>query len=239
MRLTLDGRVLTAKIADVGTSRGRTLEEKLYGKRIDAICSPSFDPSRRQLVVRRRLWPTGARRVSFRFGRDISRRVKWCLIEHDAADIASVSFTKPEPIRLVGKGRGPSAAWWRLGGGTGPMGEPCVLWRIARASARWCFSQFAERRVTLGVEQSPECDGDLYLFGVVSAAAATVRLALADGTSVDANRYEAPRGSRIRPRFFAAALPEGSAVRSVQALDDAGGVLAERRVPDYSDESCG
>jgi hypothetical protein len=41
MRLTLDGRVLTAKIAN---SRGGDLdlEKRLYGRRIDAVCGSSF-----------------------------------------------------------------------------------------------------------------------------------------------------------------------------------------------------
>jgi len=238
MRLTLDGHVLTAKIAN---SRGGDLDlqEQLYGKRIDAVCSLRFFPKRRHLVLRTRRWPVGAQRVSFEFGRDISRGAKWCLIEHRAADVASVSFIHPEPIRLVGKGRGTSGAWWRLGGGTGVLGEPCVMWRTPQHAARLCFRAFAERRITLGVRQWPPCAGDPYFFGVVSMAAASVRLLQADGATTDAFLYDRPRGSRVRARFFAAAQPGLGVVRSVQALDGAGMVLAERRVVDLSGERCG
>jgi hypothetical protein len=41
MRLTLDGRVLTAKIAS-GRGGDLRLQRRLYGNPIDAICSPSF-----------------------------------------------------------------------------------------------------------------------------------------------------------------------------------------------------
>jgi hypothetical protein len=236
IRLTLDGRVLTAKIANARVG-DLDLEKQLYGKRIDAVCASSFFHPRRDSVIRRRLWPVGARTVSFRFGRDISRGVRWCLIEHDAADIAGVSFFVREPIRFVGKGRGASGDWWRLGGGSGLLGEPCVLWRTPRHAVRTCFRTFAERKITLGVRQWPHCAGDPYFFGVASPAAAAVRLVLADGTSADAVLYERPRGSRVRARFFVAAHP-GGVVVSVRALGASGGVLAERTVSDESAETC-
>ena len=238
MRLTLDGRVLTAKIAN---ARGGApdLEEQLYGKRIDAVCSSSFFRPRSHSVVRTRLWPVGARRLSFRFRRDISDRVKWCLIENHGVDVAAVTYIRPEPIRFVGKGRGPSGAWWRLGGGRGVLGEPCALLRTERAPARWCFPEFAERRVTLGVQQWPACAEDGYVLGVVTAAAATVRLRLSDGTTAVARLYDPPRASRVRARYFIAALAGTTIVRSVQALDSAGAVLATRRASEDSEQPCG
>jgi hypothetical protein len=237
MRLTLDGRVLTAKIAN---ARGGDLdlEEQLYGKRIDAVCSSSFLRPRQHSVVRARRWPVGARRLSFRFGRDISDRVKWCLIEKHGVDVAAVTYILPEPIRFVGKGRGPSGTWWRLGAGTGVLGEPCVLWRTERTSARLCFSKFAERRVTLGLQQWLACDRDAYFFGVVSPTAAAVRLVLVDGTSVDADVYDRPRGSHLRARLFAAALPGGTDVRAAQSFDAAGALLAEGPAPELAGPEC-
>jgi hypothetical protein len=231
MRLTLDGRVLTAEIAN---PRGGDLdlEEQLHGKRIDAVCSSSFFRPRTHSVVRRRLWPVGERRLSFRFRRDISDRAKWCLIENNGVDVAAVTYVRPEPIKFVGKGRGPSGAWWRLGAGAGAVGEPCVFWRTERSTARLCFSRFAERRVTLGLQQWLECDRDAYFFGVVSTAAAAVRLVLADGTSVDAKVYDRPRGSRLRARLFAAALLRGTDVSAAQSFDASGALLAERRAPE-------
>jgi hypothetical protein len=238
MRLTLDGRVLTAKIAN---SRGGDLdlEEHLYGKRIDAVCGSSFLYPRGAKVVRRQRWPVGTRRMSFRFGRDISRNARWCLIEHHAADVAAVSFIEREPIRFVGKGRGPSGAWWRLGGGTGELAEPCALLRTESAKAPWCFSELAARRVTLAVQQwPPGCAEDGYVIGVVTLAAATVRLVMADGTTADARLFDPPQGSRLRARFFVAALAGATIARSVQALDSAGTVLATRRASDDSEQPC-
>jgi hypothetical protein len=237
LRLTLDGRVLTAKIADLSTHRDPSLEEQLYGKRIDGICSPRLR-SRKELQVRTRVWPAGARSLSFRFRRDISRRVKWCLIEKRARDIAFVTFIRREPARLVGKSRGPSGDWWRLGGWRGWLAEPCVLLRITGASTPHCFEEFVDREVTLGVEHWAPCETDVYFFGVASLAASTVRLTLADGTTLDANLYDRAPGSRVRARFFAAALAPGTLVRSVQALSETGEPLGFRRVGDYSEEFC-
>jgi hypothetical protein len=132
MRLTLDGRVLTAEIVRTPCiHRDPPTEEQLYGTRIDAICSPRSRPQRRGLVIRRQLWPAGARRMAFEFRRDISRRVKWCLIEHDASDVAFVSFIRRERPMFVGKGRGPSGGWWRLAGWRGLLAEPCAFVRLS------------------------------------------------------------------------------------------------------------
>lgn len=136
-----------------------------------------------------------------------------------------MSFIKPEPIRLVG-------------GGIGLLGESCVMWRTAASAARLCFRTFAERTVTLVVQQWPPCIGDAYFFGIVSPSATSVRLMLADGTSTVSVLYDRPRGSRLRARFFAAPQPAGGVVRSVQALDAAGALIAERRVPDLSGMPC-
>jgi hypothetical protein len=237
MRLTLDGRVLTAEILRTPrVHRTPPTEQRLYGKRIDAICASNLLHPRRGAVVRTRRWPAGARRLSFRFGRDISRRAKWCLIEHKAADVAGVTFVKRERIRFVGKGRGPSGAWWRLGAGAGLLGEPCAMLRDARGFLRWCFKPLAKGRVSLRLEEWLGCSRDRYFVGVVSLAAATVRLVLADGTRVDTRLFDRPRGSRLKARYFVAVLPENSAVRSVEALDAAGGVLAARHVEDEAGE---
>jgi hypothetical protein len=167
------------------------------------------------------------------------RSAKWCLIEHHASDIAFVSFIKREPIRFIGEGRGPSGAWWRLGGGRGELGEPCAVLRTERAPGRWCLPEFAERRVTLAAEQWPACAEDGYVFGVVTPAAATVRLLMADGTTADARVLDAPRASRVRARYFVAALAGATIARTVQALDSTGTVLATRRASEDSEQPCG
>lgn len=147
-------------------------------------------------------------------------------------------YIRREPIRFVGKGRGPYHSWWRLGAGTGVIREPCVFLRIQYASTRWCFARFAERSVTLGVQQWETCDGNGYFFGVASPRATDVRVVLADGTSTRANLYDPPQGSDLRARFFADALPGVTEVRSVRSLDAAGAVLAERRVPELAGPVC-
>ncbi len=229
MRLTLDGRLLTAEIIRTPHfHRDPTTEEQLYGKRIDAICSPRSRPQRRGLVIRRQLWPVGARRMAFEFRRDISSRVKWCLIEHRASDIALVSFIERERPMFVAKGRGPSRDWWRMAGWRGLFAEPCALVRLKGLRSEECFSEFSERSVTLGAQAFAPCRRDILVFGVVSREAAAVRVRVADGSTVDARLYDAPKRSRVRARYFALALPGGTAVTLVQSLDADGGSLLRR-----------
>ena len=231
MRLTLDGRVLTAKIVNTPhIHRDPTTEERLYGKRIDAICSPRSRPQRRGLVIRRQLWPPGVRRMPFVFARDISRRVKWCLIEHHAGDLAFVSFIQRERPMFVGKGRSPSSDWWRLAGWRGLFAEPCALLQMPGWDSEECFSDFSERPVTLGAAAFGPCNRDVLVFGVVARDAATVRVSMANGSTVDARLYEPPMGSRVRARYFAVALPAGADVSRVQSFDPDGGSLARRSI---------
>jgi hypothetical protein len=222
LRLTLDGRVLTAKIV-----RPRA-EEALFGKRIDAVCSRNAPLTRRGLVIRTRLWPEGASRLRFRFRRDVSRNAKWCLIEHRARDVAVVWFIRREPARFVAKGRGPAGDWWRLAGWRGLLAEPCVLVRSREWGARPCFAQFADRPVTLAAEMLAPCGQDVVVFGVVSRSAASVRLTTSAGASVEARLFDRPAGSRVRARYFVAALAEGTQIIAVESFDAAGASL--RRV---------
>jgi hypothetical protein len=67
----------------------------VYGKRIHAACGTDFNFTQGVKVGRTRVWPSGQRRVRFRFRRNISRRAKWCLIEHPAGgDVAFASVTR-------------------------------------------------------------------------------------------------------------------------------------------------
>ncbi len=225
MRLKLDARVLTASVVRAGD---RELKAKLFGKRIDAICSSSFFHPGRHSVVRTRLWPVGARRMSFQFSRDISARVKWCLVEHDASDIAFVSFIEREPMRFVGKGRGPSGEWWRLAGRRGLFAEPCALLRIRGWDTRPCFEEFSDRPVTLGASEFSVCGRrDVFVVGVVSRRAVSVRVVTAAGETFEAKLFEPAGGSRVRGRYFVAALPEVTPTR-VESLDAEGSILARR-----------
>jgi hypothetical protein len=93
VRFELDGRVLTVRLVPGEDGRPPAVSRKVWGKRIDAVCSPAFHPRRRSAVVRQvRRWPRGQLELSYRFGRDISNRVKWCLLEDRAEDVALVSF---------------------------------------------------------------------------------------------------------------------------------------------------
>jgi len=91
VRFTLDGRLLTARLLRDAPRRTR---RAVYGKRIRAVCGTNFNFSQAVKVRRTRLWPRGQRRLRYRFRRNISRRAKWCLIEHPAGgDVAFASLT--------------------------------------------------------------------------------------------------------------------------------------------------
>lgn len=90
VRFTLDGRVLTARVLPRAPRRVR---RKLYGKRIRAVCGTNFVFSEGVKVRRTRLWARGRSRLRYGFPRNISRRAKWCLLEHPrGGDVAFVSF---------------------------------------------------------------------------------------------------------------------------------------------------
>ena len=91
IRFTLDGRVLRVRVLPQAPRRVR---RELYGHRIRAVCGTNFVFEQGIKVRRTRLWPQGRRRIRFRFRRDISRRVKWCLLEHPrGGDVAFASFS--------------------------------------------------------------------------------------------------------------------------------------------------
>lgn len=90
VRFTLDGRLLTVRLLSNAPRRTR---RAVYGRRIRAVCGTDFNFSQAVKVRRTRLWPRGRRRLRYRFRRNISRRAKWCLIEHPAGgDVAFASL---------------------------------------------------------------------------------------------------------------------------------------------------
>ena len=92
VRFTLDGRELRARIL---RDAPRRIRRELFGDRIRAVCGTDFAFDQGTKVRRTRTWPRGRRRVTFRFDRDISRRAKWCLLEHPrGGDIAFASFPR-------------------------------------------------------------------------------------------------------------------------------------------------
>jgi len=75
---------------------------ELWGKRIRAVCSPTFNYRKALRVAVRavRLWPRGQTQLSYSFERDISDRVKWCLLEDaGGGDVAGVYFQVFVPVR--------------------------------------------------------------------------------------------------------------------------------------------
>lgn len=235
MRLTLDGRTLTADLVHTPRfHRFPPTETLVYGKRVAGACGTTFRHTRNGLVFMRRVWPVEARSVSFGFSRDISRRVKWCLVNgEDGADVAFVSFVDPEPVRLVAKGRAPSREWWRLSGQRGEKLQPCLSLRTGadpQGSSGRCFDGLAEREATLAVDAFREGAGTSYVVGVVARAATAVRVRLGDGTVQQASIYERPRGSRVRASYFVLPLPRGSEVAGARAVAADGRTIHRRRL---------
>jgi hypothetical protein len=234
MRLTLNGRTLTAELVRTPNfDRSPTAEDRVYGKRVAGACGTTFRQTREGLVFERRVWPAGARSVSFGFGRDISRHVRWCLVDgQDGADVSFVSFVDAEPVKLVAKGRDRSGEWWRLSGHRGDRLQPCLSLRTGHdpnsASGR-CFDGLAEREATLGIDLFEE-DGETYVVGVVARGAAAVRVRFGDGTVRLASIYRRPSGSRVRASYFLLPLPQGSEVVGARAVDDTGHTIVRKQL---------
>ena len=223
VRFTLNGATLKATIV------GPTVQQRLFGERIDAICATSRrpGPSLRK-VVANATWPDGARSMRFEFTRDISHRARWCLLERDGgSDVAAADFPRPEPSRLVAKGRSPGGQWWRLAAWRGPHGAPCRLTRFSNSSGKVCSRPRVALSVSLDV---PSCPGDKFVSGLASRRTAAVRVRLGSGKLVESTVYEAPSGSGLRQHPFMAALTGTPPVRSVTAVDSAGRRIA-RWVP--------
>jgi hypothetical protein len=90
----LTGSVLTVRLVPQRNRTPPDARKQVWGKRIDAICSTAFQPAnaRRRVVRAARFWPRGQLELTYRFERDISDRVKWCLLEDDGLDVAAFSF---------------------------------------------------------------------------------------------------------------------------------------------------
>jgi hypothetical protein len=112
VRFSLTGSLLTVRLVPQPNRTPPDARRQLWGKRIDAICSPTFSPRRAHRVVRAvRLWPRGQMELTYRFERDISHRAKWCLLEDDGLDVAGVDFALFIPVhgdnandRRIGRG---------------------------------------------------------------------------------------------------------------------------------------
>jgi hypothetical protein len=96
VRFELAGPVLTVSLTRPDASA------ELWGNRIRAVCSPVFNPAqaRRRAVREVQEWPQGQTELAYSFERDISERVKWCLLEdaESGGDIAGVDFQVFFPV---------------------------------------------------------------------------------------------------------------------------------------------
>ena len=98
VRFTVAGPGLTVALEpQVGISPP-DVREKVWGKRVGAVCSPVFTFRDRRLrrvaVTQVQVWPEGQFQLSYTFERDISDRVKWCSLEEvdGGGDVASAGF---------------------------------------------------------------------------------------------------------------------------------------------------
>lgn len=103
VRFRLDADLLTVRLVPQQDREPADARRELWGARIRAVCATTFDTrkARHHSVTRTRRWRSGRIKLSFRFGRDISRRAKWCLLERtDGGDVAAVQFK--HLIRVIG-----------------------------------------------------------------------------------------------------------------------------------------
>ncbi len=60
----------------------------------------------------------------------------------------------------------------------------------------------------------------------------------AGGEAVEATLYDPASDSRVRGRYFVAALPEDTLLSRVESLDPAGDTLARRSIDDHAPGPC-
>ena len=106
LRYVLKGVNLTVRLVPAEDGSMPAVRRRLWGESVDAICSPQFAlRGRPRVVTSTRLWPRGARQLTFTLPRDISKRVAWCLLERDRGeDVSGVNFRAF--IRIYADNRG-------------------------------------------------------------------------------------------------------------------------------------
>ncbi len=231
VRFVLDGRSLTATVVDLPRyGQSPPTMSLVSGKSVVLACGTSFRRSRRDtLVVKTVQWSRGARSETVRFGRDISRWAKWCVLEeghHRGGDIAVVSFYAAERRRVLTRGRFADGARWRLLAWRGEHLEPCIGIGISDRSNSTCFDEEAEDETGLAAMAfTPTCSGESFVIGAASRSARTVTITRSDGSTVAADLYRRPAGSRVRAQYFLAVLTGTSTVTKLVARDAAGGIV--------------
>lgn len=230
VRLTLDGRYLTATIVADWRIAG-----DLQGHRVQAACGTTLGRLRRDRVFTARRWPATAQTLRFTFQRDVSQRASWCVLEETGgSDLAVARFFEAEPRRLVAEGSTPTGSSWRLMGWRAADRQPCAALRVAGSGGtRSCFDEDAAREARLSVAvHGTGCSRDLFVYGATSHATALVRITLSDGTTAEATRYPRPTGSRVRAQYSLVVLPGATGISSIEALDADGTRIGRRRFAD-------
>lgn len=232
VRLKLEGKRLTATVVARPNHHRTPPLSELSGKRVRAGCGISFRHRSSAAVRDVRRWPTAATSMSFDFGRDISRRAKWCLVEAtDGGDLVFVSFLRAEPRRLLAKGRGPGGEWWRLSAWRSNRLEPCLHLRTATEGSTQCFDEEAETEAKLAVALlTPNCPSDTFVLGVAARSTTTIALTRADGTEANATLYRRPPGSRAMAQYYLAVLPGIASIMAAEARDASGTPIAREPV---------
>jgi hypothetical protein len=241
VRVRLDGRAATITL-DPHYTRigfdGRPVRLSA-GERVDVACGTSF---REEAMMRgaafvsaTKRWPAGGGGLRFRFRRDLSAAVRWCVVEVGAGeDLGFVSFHRAEPRRRLAGGRGPDGRAWSLAAWRGDKLQPCARLRIGRRGyAERCFDDQAERDARVDVDFIAEgCSGDSYVLGVAPRSAVRVELVLSDGSRLAARVLGRPRGSRARATWFVLPLPSIAQLRAIEAFDAAGTMVGSEDLGD-------
>ncbi|MEX1141808.1 MAG: hypothetical protein WD399_01625 [Thermoleophilaceae bacterium] len=234
VRFLLEGKRLTVSILD---RRNHQVEppviEQVSGKRVRVACGTRFQYSQGVIVKTRRRWPKGETAAQFRFGRNVSHRARWCVIEagESARDVAAISFIRREPARLLARGRTDRGERWRLVGWRGSRLQPCMHLAHGDGAFTICLDDPAEREAkletvlnVLGCRRPRQ----RFLMGVAPRSTATVDVVLDDAV-VSGRVLPRPSGSRVRAKYVLAVLPGDAKIRRVVARDSEGLVVARER----------
>ena len=154
VRFHLNGRRLTLRLAPQRGSSPPDVRRDVWGKGIQAVCSATFSQRRAGNIAESAelVWPRGKKTLRVRLDRDVSSRVRWCLLEGDSGgDVASVTFR---------------AFIW-VGGDTKAdrrTGQQLRRYLLAKSGPRPWLSRIDtisvnDRRITVGTDLKPDAEG--------------------------------------------------------------------------------
>jgi len=246
VRFELSGRTLSMTLVERElVFQSPTTQSELLGQRVRVACATSFRYSRKNMVMAVLNWPDDSTTAAVQFARDISKRVKWCLIEatgkYAGGDIAFVSFREAEPGRRLTSGMLRDGTPWRLAAWRGNKLQPCLALRLPDDDGTFCFDDEAETEA--GIEGAffvPTCSWETFVLGVAARSAARVEIRLEGGATVPAVLRPRPRGSRVRAQYFTALIDGPVAVSTVIAYDAQGLAIArDRGINGMEPANCG